>query len=298
MFQNEGNVNMTENFKNDSEKNEGVLELINSSTEIVGGTVVGLATGLLTGDPALATVLGVGGKAIEIGFRLIGNEIYERMIGPREKARAGAAISLAAAGIRKRLENGESFRKDGFFEETPTNRSNLEEVDESTLKKVMDTTEEPKIKFMANLAVNIRFDQDLDMDTYRQILKDLDELTYRQLCIIRLVILRENSEVDMIAIEVEAENEDEKSLEQMSQDEQMKFHSISMDFHEMMVDDSYLQGVRVSWTNDGDKPFLPSPSQTRSTYQSRRLYSFANLDEIPIEDIEKTFSLWNVKRKK
>ena len=290
---------MTENFKNDSEKNEGVLELINSSTEIVGGTVVGLATGLLTGDPALAAISGVGGKAIEIGFRMIGNELYERIIGPREKVRAGAAISFAMAGIRKRLENGESFRKDGFFEEIPTNRSNLEEVDESTLKKVIDTTEEPKIKFMANLAVNIRFDQDLDMDTYRQILKDLDELTYRQLCIIRLVVLRENSEVDMIPIEVKVEDEDEKSLEQMSQDEQMKFHSISMDFHKMMVDNSYLQGVQVSWTNDGDsKPFLRSPGEPRSTYRSERLYSFANLDEIPIEDIEKKFSIWNVKRKK
>ena len=283
---------MTENFKNDSNKNEGVLELINSSTEIVGGTVVGLATGLLTGDPVLATVLGVGGKGIEIGFRMIGNEIYERMIGPREKVRAGAAMSLAAAGIRKRLENGESLREGGFFEEPPTNRSNFEEVIESTLKKVMDTTEEPKIKFMANLTENIVFDQNLDMDTYRQLLKDLNELTYRQLCIIRLVVLCENGEVGMIPID-----EDEKSIEQMSQDEQMKFHSISRDFQEMMVDNSYLDGVRGMKTDDG-KPCLRSPSQTRSTYQSKRLYSFANLDEIPIEDIEKKFSIWNVKSKK
>ena len=283
---------MTENFKNDSDKNEGVLELINSSTEIVGGTVVGLATGLLTGDPALAAVLGASGKAIEIAFRMIGNEFYERIIGPREKVRAGAAMSLAVAGIRKRLENGESLREDDFFEKTPTNRSNFEEVIESTLKMVMDTTEEPKIKFMANLTENIVFDQDLDMDTYRQILKDLDELTYRRLCIIRLVVLCENREVDMIPID-----EDEKSIEQMSQDEQMKFHSISRDFQEMMVDNSYLDGVRGMKTDDG-KPCLRSPRQTCSTYQSKQLYSFANLDEIPIEDIEKKFSIWNVKLKK
>ena len=282
---------MTENFKNDSEKNEGILELINNSTEIVGGTVVGLATGLLTGDPALAAISGAGGKAIEIGFRMIGNELYERIIGPREKVRAGAAISFAMAGIHKRLGNGESFRKDGFFEETPTKRSNLEEVDESTLKKVMDTTEEPKIKFMANLAVNIRFDQDLDMDTYRQILKDLDELTYRQLCIIRLVVLCENREVNMIPID-----EDEKSLEQIPQNEQMTFHSISRDFQEMMGD-NYLAGVQCMKTDDG-KPCLRSPSQMHSTYPSERLYSFANLNEVPIEDIEKTFSIWGVRSKK
>ena len=99
----------------------------------------------------------------------------------------------------QRLKDCEEFRKDGFFEEMPTNRSNFEEVVESTLKKVMDTTEEPKVKLMASLTENIHFDEDLDMDTYRQILKDLDELTYRQLCMIRLISLGERK-VDIDSI--------------------------------------------------------------------------------------------------
>ena len=107
----------------------------------------------------------------------------------------------AVEGIADRSNGGEEFRKDGFFEETPTNRSNFEEVVESTLKKVMDTTEEPKIKFMANLTENFHFNQDLDIDTYRQILKDLDALTYRQLCIIRLITLYGNREVDIDPID-------------------------------------------------------------------------------------------------
>ena len=255
--------------------------------------VLGILTSSAIGDPT-----GLSAAIIPIIVREVIRHVISPLTSRSESRRLYQWAKQAAEGIAQREKNGEEFRKDGFFEETPTNRSNFEEVVESTLKKVMDTTEEPKVKFMANLTENIHFNQNLDMDTYRQILKDLDELTYRQLCIIRLVILRENSEVDMVAIGVKVEDEDEKSLERMSQDEQMKFHSISMDFHEMMVDDSYLQGVRVSWTNDGDKPFLPSPSQTRSTYQSKQLYSFANLDEIPIEDIEKKFSLWNVKRKK
>ena len=279
---------MAENFKNDSEKNEGVLELINSSTEIVGGTVVGLATGLLTGDPALAAISGAGGKAIEIGFRMIGNELYERIIGPREKVRAGAAISFAMAGIHKRLGNGESFRKDGFFEETPTNRSNLEEVDESTLKKVIDTTEEPKIKFMANLAVNIRFDQDLDMDTYRQILKDLDELTYRQLCIIRAVILCENGELDIGYV---------SDLEQIPQNERVIFHSICRDFKKLN-DDDYIDSASIPRYSDINEPFVRSLSTGSPSGHARRLHSFANLNEIPIEDIEKIVSIWNVKSEK
>ena len=194
----------------------------------------------------------------------------------------------AAEGIGKRLKNGEEFRKDGFFEETLTNRSNFEEVVESTLKKVIETTDEPKTKFMDKLTQNVHFDQDLDMETYRQLLKDLDDLTYRQLCIIRLVVLCENREVETTHIEP-----DEEVIEQLSRREQIEFHSMSRDFQEMHGD-GYLSGVQCMLTDDG-KPCLSSPSLMRSAYPSERLYSFVNLDEIPIEEIFKIFSLWKVK---
>ena len=278
---------MTDNFKNDSDKNEGVLELINSSTEIVGGTVVGLATGLLTGDPALAAVLGAGGKAIEIAFRMIGNEFYERVIGPREKVRAGAAMSLAVAGIRKRLENGESPREDDFFEKTPTNRSNFEEVIESTLKKVMDTTEEPKIKFMANLTENIVFEEDLDMDTYRQILKSLDELSYRQLCIIKLISL-EDQKVDIDSID---------TIERVPQNKQTEFYSISRDYRNLM-DNHYIIGSSIPTETNGDDPFVSNPGSGWLPGNTKRLDRFANLDDIPFEDIKTKLSIWNVRLRK
>ena len=121
----------------------------------------------------------------------ISSEVMYRIILPltsqRESKRLYQWGIQAAEDIAKELKNGKEFRKDGFFEDTPTNRSNFEEVVESTLKKVMDTTDEPKIKLMKNLTKNIHFNEDLDMDTYRQILKDLDQLSYRQLCIIRLI---------------------------------------------------------------------------------------------------------------
>ena len=72
----------------------------------------------------------------------------------------------------------------------------MDEAVESTLKKVMDTTEEPKIQFMANLTENVHFDSDLDIDTYRRILKILDELSYRQLCIIKLFMNSDHIDFD------------------------------------------------------------------------------------------------------
>ena len=97
---------MAENFEKDAEKSEGILQLIDNSTEIAGSTTASLAVGLLTGDPITAAVAGMGGKALEIGVKMIANEISRRMIGPREKVRAGAAIAFALAGdsptLRKR----------------------------------------------------------------------------------------------------------------------------------------------------------------------------------------------------
>ncbi|MYA55872.1 hypothetical protein F4X88_06240 [Candidatus Poribacteria bacterium] len=111
----------------------------------------------------------------------------ERFITPLMSERQSARLfqwgKQAAEGIAQRLANGEKYREDGVFEKTPTDRSKIDEVVESTLKKVMETTEEPKIKFMANLTENVHFDSDFDIDTYHRLLNYLEELTYRQLCL-------------------------------------------------------------------------------------------------------------------
>ena len=149
------------------------LDLITNISGVIGEAIIGDPTGI----------------AAAVLPRII-NEVIHRIIfpltSPSESKRLYQWGKQAAIGIAQRLKDGEEFRKDGFVEEPATNNPNWEEVIESTLKKVMDATEQPKIKFMANLTENVHFDEDLDMDTYRQILKDLDELTYRQLCIIRL----------------------------------------------------------------------------------------------------------------
>ncbi len=246
--------------------------------------VLGILTSSAIGDPT-----GIAAAVIPIIVKEVLRQVINPLTTRGESKRLYRWGKQAAEGIVKRSNDGEEFRSDGFFEETPTNRSNFEEVIESTLKKVMDTTEEPKVKFMASLTENIHFHEDLDMDTYRQILKDLDQLTYRQLCIIRLAILYENREVI-------GHIDDEKWEEQIPQNERARFHSISRDFDEMMVDESYLDGVRCGKTEDGE-PCMLRPSLTHSTYQAKRLYSFANLCEIPIEDIVEMFSLWNVRPK-
>ena len=219
------------------------------------------------------------------------SEVLHRIILPltsrSESKRLYQWGKQAAIGIHQRLERCEEFRKDGFFEETPTNRSNWEEAVESTLKKVMDATEEPKIKFMANLTENVHFDEDLDIDTYRQILKALDELSYRQLCIIKLISLGDQKiDIDSIG-----------AIEQVPQNEQTRFYSIGRDYRNLM-DNHYIMDSSIPTETGVDEPFLSNPGSGWLPGNTKRLDQFANLDDIPFEDIEKKFSIWNVRLRK
>ena len=96
----------------------------------------------------------------------------------------------------------------------------------------------------------------------------------------------------MISIEDE---EKEKWIEQMPQDEQTSFYSISRDF-ENLANNKVFQGVAPLRAAETQPPLLLlRPNSARATYYTHRLHSLMNLDEIPIEYIEKTFSIWNVK---
>ena len=155
--------------------------------------VLGILTAAAIGDPT-----GMTAAVIPIIVR----EALRRLINPLtsrgESKRLYQWAKQAAEGIVQRLKDGEEFRKDGFFEEIPTSSSNFEGVVESTLKKVMDTTEEPKIDYKAYLTKNICFDEDLDVDTFRRVLKYLHELSYRQLCIINLCKNTDNIDLDSL----------------------------------------------------------------------------------------------------
>lgn len=244
--------------------------------------VLGILTAAAIGDPT-----GISAAVIPVFTR----EVLRRVISPltsrSESKRLYQWAKDAAERIVQRLKNGEEFRKDGFFEETPTNRSNFEEVVESTLKKVMDATEEPKIKFMANLTENVHFDEDLDIDTYSQILKDLDELSYRQLCIIKLISLGDQKvDIDSIV-----------TIEQVPQNEQTEFYSISRDYRNLM-DNHYIMGASIPTETPGDDPFLRNPGSGWLPGNTKRLDRFANLDDIPFKDIKTKLSIWNVRLRK
>ena len=186
-----GNLIVSEKAEKDAEKNDKIRQLINHGTEIAGGAA-GAALGLLIGGPVGAVVGGAGGPMAAITLRSIGQEILERQLGPQEKVRVGAAFAIAAADIRQRIENGESIRTNGFFDEKQTGRSDAEEVAESMLLKVQREPEEKKIQYMGYLLSSIAFDPQISVHMAHQLVKASEQLTYRQLCILKLCVVKDN----------------------------------------------------------------------------------------------------------
>jgi hypothetical protein len=181
---------MSEENDHGTKKTDRIRKLIDSGAEIAGGAVGG-ALGFLAGGPIGAAVLGAGGAAAATALKHIGQEASERLLGPREKVRVGGVLAIAAAEIKWRIENGERVRTDGFFDEKPSGRSDAEEVAESVLLKSQREPEERKVPYMGHLLSNVAFDPQISAQMAHQVTKAAEQLTYRQLCILKLAVVKQ-----------------------------------------------------------------------------------------------------------
>ena len=166
-------------------ENPKLRRAIDEGVEITGGAIGG-ALGVISGDPALSGVLGAAGVAAGSALRQVGNEIADRVLGPRERKRVGAVVSVIASDIHMRTLRGESVRTDGFFTESPNKRSDAEEVAESVLFKCQREPEEKKIQYMGHFFANVAFHPRVSAEMAHQLAKHAEQMTYRQFCILKI----------------------------------------------------------------------------------------------------------------
>ena len=185
---------------------------------------------------------------------------------------------------------GDAWRNDWFSENQVSNPLILRRLFGKTLNEIINDSEERKSEYIAKFGVNICLTSNADIDeaTAFSYFETIESLSWRQLCIIRLIELCENreKEVDLRYIS----NED---VEQMPQDEKTKFYSIGRDYQNLM-DYHYIQGASIPQSSEIHEPFVGFPGFGSLPNYTKRLHSLMNLDEIPIDDIVKTFSPWNV----
>lgn len=172
----------------DARSDRLIRGLLDSGMDIAGGAMGG-ALGFLAGGPMDAALLAGGGVVAAGVLRHVGTEVSERLLGPREKARIGGVLAIAAAEIGQRLRNGDSLRSDDFFEAKARSCSDAEEVAESVLLKSQREPEERKLPYMGYLLAAVSFDDQVSVELAHQITKIAEQLTYRQLCILKLAVM-------------------------------------------------------------------------------------------------------------
>ena len=176
------------------ESRDGLIRLIDRGAEILAAGAAAVTSGavaLLLGEgPEAKAIGGLASKGIEIVLRDVGTDISSRQLGPREEIRVGAALIIAAAEIKRRQKNGELLRDDDFFDEKRAGRSDAEEVAESVLLKVQREPEEKKTPYMGCLFASTAFNPEISVQMAHQLTKIAEQLTYRQLCILRLSVVK------------------------------------------------------------------------------------------------------------
>jgi len=158
------------------------VELIEGGSELA-GAATGAAIGLL-GGPGVAIGGAVVGVALTRVLKRVGADLKQRLLGPREEVRIGAAAAFAGATIRELLDAGRTPREDGFFEAQDEERPAAEEVLEGVLLKARDAYEEKKVRLLGILYGQVAFHSEISPAHANHLIELGSRLTYRQLVVL------------------------------------------------------------------------------------------------------------------
>lgn len=148
----------------------------------IAGEVAGAGVGLLSAGPPGALV----GAAAGAVLGQVAEEFGQRILGRRERARAGAVIIYAASAIMDGYKAGRRLRDDGFFE-ARDGRSSAEEIAEGVAMAARDAFEERKLPHIGYLYASAAFHSELDAHLCASVLRDARDLSWRQYVLLAAV---------------------------------------------------------------------------------------------------------------
>ena len=228
-------------------------------------------------------------QGLSFSIKAINNNIKNRTV---------SAVESAQDYYRARLQQGDSPRGDWFPDFkgiwTPYIDSK-KEFDEESIKQIISDSQGEKSKYIAYFHINIHLssNDDIDKDTAFAYLEMINSLSWRQLRIIRFLVLKQEGKVHLDSLQ-------DKQVEKFSKDQRNEFHAIGREYKELMQN-GYIIGVSVSQTGSYDdwsnEPWLDAPMTLRLPYSTQKLHDLMNLNRIPSDVVLETFTLWNARLK-
>ena len=252
--------------KDNEKEGEGLRAAVDMGADIVGAAAGG-ALGVLFAGPVGAAGAGIAGVAITRSIVAVGEQICDRLLAPREKARVGAAIAVSTVRTQERLANGDRARDDGFINDG-TDRPPIDEVTEGLLLAAQRAYDEKKVPYIGRLSANLNFRPDLNVQAAAFLVRIADQLSYQQLCLLRLA--HENEFGDPL-VDGKAEGR------------------VKNPAHGALLSD-LLELERLGFINNGGTAVLGlsdiDPPKARLQLFGRHIFDLMELKEIPNEDLQ------------
>lgn len=170
----------------DSKKQKAIDAALQSAGSAAGAVAGGVIGSVIAGPAGMAGGAIVG-KGIELLMQKVGQELQERLLSDSEKRRMGSVLAQATSLVKKKMDEGEHLRDDGFFDDGDCDRSAAEEILEGTLRLAEREYEELKTPYLARLYANIVFHSEISRPMANQLLKLAEDLTYRQLVVLHIL---------------------------------------------------------------------------------------------------------------
>lgn len=256
---------------NESNELNKVHYVIKMGAVIAGGTVAA-ALGLITAGPLGSIVLA--GVGTGISKTLI--DVTERQLSKREVVRVGATTAFIMTKINENIESGKEIRQDDFFLSDNNYRSSAEEIFEGVLIKAKNEHEERKIRLIGNIFANATFMSKISPGEVNHIIKIIDNLTYRQLCTLSLIIRKE-----LLGIQL-----DDKNYYEFGNEKFLSFISPKSGSLRQEIYDMYQLGL-INMDNTAIMSWEQiRPQRLTLTELGARSYEIMGLYEISDEEIK------------
>lgn len=148
----------------------------------VGVTSIGgmLITAAVTNDPELSVTMG----------RASGELLARKLT--KQRNNMGLVRKYVIEDIKHRRNKDESFRTDGFLGETSEKPSDFDDIVDSILLKAADELNEKKLQHIGYLTSSFAFPPEISADSAHRLIKDVENLSYRQLCLMKIASEKEN----------------------------------------------------------------------------------------------------------
>jgi hypothetical protein len=171
------------------DNNKVITEIVDTGSDITGAVSGAILGGLIAG-PVGVIAGGASGTLITKALKTIGNNIKQKILANREEVRIGAAYYYAIEQFQKNLNAGNEIISN-ILQTEIFGRNASEEVLEGIISTAQRSYEEKKIRFIGKLYANLSFIKHSDLALANFMIRISDELTFRQFCIIHVLINKE-----------------------------------------------------------------------------------------------------------